>query len=50
MVAREKLLLNYYQQQGRIQELKGGGADVHTRKFHADFGVLRGMPNWEGES
>ena len=39
--------------QGRIQELKGGGAEVkyvHARKFHAHFGVLRGMPNWEGES
>ena len=39
--------------QGRIQELKGGGAEVkyvHARKFHAHFGILRGMPNWEGES
>ena len=42
--------------QGRIQELKGGGAEikyVHARNFtlgHAHFCVLRRMPNWEGES
>ena len=42
-----------YKTQGQIQESKGGWAEVkyvHAQKFHAHFGVLRGMPNWEGES